>query len=101
MSMKKDCIWCGRKDAHLSAIIASRVSITMACSECGSGLGNADKDDLSKILSTLRSKNFLLSQALDAARKFISSHVCDPDITSEMWDNYQAYLEALDNLNKP
>ena len=50
-------------------------------------------DELWDELLQLREERDRLREAFDAACAFIDSHVADPDITSEMWSNYEKFLQ--------
>lgn len=39
-----------------------------------------------------------IRNAFNAAKKFIDSHAADPDLTSEMTENYCNYMKALSNI---
>ena len=56
-------------------------------------------NDDNKELIELKKYADTLFEIVMAGKKFIDSHVADPDITKEMADNYWKYLEAMSKLN--
>ena len=52
------------------------------------------------ILSALHNALAKHVEAIDAAKNYINSNVCDPDTTEEMWDRYQRYEKAIKDLSK-
>ena len=54
--------------------------------------------DYNKELIELKEYADTLFEAVKAGKAFIDSHVADPDITTEMANNYCNYLEAMSKL---
>ncbi len=55
-------------------------------------------DSAQALIDALEDEVNLYKSAFTAAQAFIDSHVADPDITNEMRERFNEYIDAVDSL---